>query len=106
MRNHTFWVSSSRQRLEQLAADLAEGCLPWLLTQVKARIRTMGQASRRGYVKAWAGLALQRRASGERLLGLSEGQRALVVARAVEKAAAELLRKLPPRRRHTLRKAA
>jgi len=106
MRIHNFWANSATQRLERLAADMAESCLPWILSQVKPRISAVEQACRRGYVRAWAGLALEGRGMTERLQGLSPEERGMVVARAMESMVTEVLRKIPSRHRQSARRAA
>jgi hypothetical protein len=106
MHIHNFWAPSATQRLEQSAAEMAESCLPWILSQVKPRISSVGPAGRKGYVRAWARLAIEGRGAAGRLQGFTQEEQSLVVAWTVERIVNEVLHKLPSRHRHSLRKAA
>jgi len=106
MRLHNVWNAARERRLDRVATQLVEGCLPWILSQIVSRTAPEGAQASRGYARAWAGQAILEIATTERLAGLEEARREEVVARAVEKAVDEVLRWVPGRPRHRLRKAA
>lgn len=106
MHLHDVWISAPKRRLDRIATQLAEGCLPWILSQIVSRMGVEGPQASRGYARAWAGLAILEIATADRLAGVDEVSREEVVARAVEKAADEVLRWVPARACRPLRKAA
>lgn len=103
---HELLVVAPNKRLDRLARPLAEGCLPWLVSRIKPANRGERESHRRGYIRAWAGLAVREMANNERLPGLGAHERELAVVRAVDLAVDEVLRWVPPRAALPLRKAA
>jgi len=96
-------LAATTDRLNRVATQLAQGSLPWILSQVMPRLRQRNVAGDRGYARAWARLGILEMVTPERLGGFGERE---VVALAVERAVDKVLRAIPHGTRPVLRKAA
>ena len=68
------FVSVARRRLERLAQQLAEICIPRIRSQIALRQPAIEGAVANGYVRAWASLAIHEVTATDPLPGLTEAQ--------------------------------
>ena len=95
-----------QRRLRRVAQQWAVMCGPRVLRQAGGCLRLAAGPMERGYVRAWASLAVQEVATSDLGSGLSDSQRQELSELAVQKAVEAALAARQPSHYRTSRKAA